>query len=141
MKKLLFIGIVALMVQSLGAVTLPSTSYSPYAGGSASTGTEQSLLTSGTMVTGSYVSLGDYPSTDVCTTEEPGVPPEGGSCEGCCDSNFNCTTDTECWSLYYQCVNSCEQGGSLPLDGGLSILLILSLAGGAVKAFRVKRDK
>ncbi|MCQ2360955.1 MAG: hypothetical protein MJ009_05710 [Paludibacteraceae bacterium] len=140
MKKLLFIGIVALMVQSLGAVTLPSTSYSPYAGGSSS-GTEQSLLSGGTMVSGSYsvLSEGDDPYTHVC---------DGATdCEDCCyNSAFLACLQAggdpnECGASNTKCVNSCEGGGSLPLDGGLSILLILSVAGGAVKAFRVKRDK
>mgnify|MGYP003344912429 CR=1 FL=1 len=83
MKKLLFIGIVALMVQSLGAVTLPSTSYSPYAGSTSSNG-DSFTTDGGTMVTGSYSVLGDGPET-ACQGDEGGVPPGGyASCTECC---------------------------------------------------------
>ncbi len=124
------------MVQSLGAVTLPSTSYSPYAGGSASSSSEQSLLTSGTMVTGSYsvLSEGDDPYTHVCDGQT--------DCENCCRDNafLACIVaggdPDECGAANTKCENSCEGGGSLPLDGGLSILLILSIAGGAAKLLR-----
>ncbi len=139
MKKLLFLGIVVLMVESLGAVTLPSTSYSPY---SASAPSGESFTTdAGTMVSGSYSTLGtsDCPSG---TTVD---------CESCCytalgiaDCEAKCTTQ-ECVDQCYidlgykKCVDDCEGGGSLPLDGGLSILLILSLAGGMEKMLRGRR--
>ncbi|MCQ2350655.1 MAG: hypothetical protein MJ003_01630 [Paludibacteraceae bacterium] len=146
MKKLLFIGIVALMVQSLGAVTLPSTSYSPYAGGSSS-GTEQSLLSGGTMLTGSYSVLGAY---DECTKFDE------GACESCCDSYLQhpcfeiClsqggdpdTCASQCGGQQVkECKSACHGGGSLPLDGGLSILLVLGIAGGAFKVFRARQNQ
>ncbi|MCQ2351627.1 MAG: hypothetical protein MJ003_06620 [Paludibacteraceae bacterium] len=135
MKKLLFIGIVALMVQSLGAVTLPGTSYSPYAGGSTSTSTEQTLLSGGAMVTGSYSMLGDAPRT-VCQGEESGFPPEEyATCKDCCDDQGYDKTP-EGRQAYADCIAGCMAGPSLPLDGGLSILLLLSVAGGAVKLLR-----
>lgn len=146
MKKLLFIGIVALMVQSLGAVTLPSTSYSPY---SASSPSDGSFITAGgTMVTGSYSSLGSggYDDPNICKGESPDTPPagKGSSCEECCKTySYDPCKEAklsiaECAQYNYACTNSCQEGPSLPLDGGLSILLILSLAGGAIKLIRVK---
>ena len=147
MKKLLFIGIVALMVQSLGAVTLPSSSYSPYSGG----GSESSevVFGSGSMVTGSFSSLGGgMPSGyqeqfDACVSTYP----EQGSVErmSCCESVSTdcanaCGSDYECIVACGSANKSCVEAGSLPLDGGLSILLILSLAGGAAKLLRNKRS-
>lgn len=141
MKKLLFIGIVALMVQSLGAVTLPSTSYSSYSASTPSS--ERFTTTGGTMVTGSYSTLGSY-DVDACTTGTQGVPPSPYTeCSVCCYNlvylpcaNEFGKTDPQCLQAQDTCTGNCQQGGSLPLDGGLSILLVLSLAGGAAKVLR-----
>ncbi|MCQ2360145.1 MAG: hypothetical protein MJ009_01515 [Paludibacteraceae bacterium] len=150
MKKLLFIGIVVLMVQSLGAVTLPSTSYSPYSASSPSD--DGYAIGGGTMVTASYSSLG---AADDCSDDKHAQAAGYKGCADCCVSKY---LDTTCYGKCMAqggdpdscaaecagpeakaCTDACE-GASLPLDGGLSILLILSVAGGAVKLLR-NRDK
>ncbi|MCQ2337259.1 MAG: hypothetical protein MJ010_08810 [Paludibacteraceae bacterium] len=145
MKKLLFLGIVALMVQSLGAVTLPSTSYSPYAGSTSSTG-ESFITDGGTMVSGSYNTLGSNGEwDDECTGKIVGT--DKALCFECCSDKAKecaseCGTDIECLTACANnnasCSKACE-AHSLPLDGGLSILLLLSLAGGAAKLLRNRK--
>jgi len=132
------LGLMFLMIQSAVAVTLPTTSYSPYSSGSDySGGSSEVVFGSGTIISGSFTSLGTV-DPSVCTT--PGV--RRTDCEDCCDENVLLPCEKEqgkgvtCDNLYTSCVNSCEQGGSLPLDGGLSILLTLALFSGAAKAFR-----
>ncbi len=133
------------MVQSLGAVTLPSTSYSPY---STSAPSDDGFITAGgTMVTGSYSTLGSNGEWDAeCTSKIVGT--DKMPCVECCiDMANNCVAECDgdiaclraCASNNESCSKACD-AHSLPLDGGLSILLILSLAGGAAKLLR-NRDK
>lgn len=123
MKRFRFL-IVALglfAVQGVFAVTLPSTSYSPYS--SSSSYSEVQIYGSGTVITGSFNELGT--ATDVCTTEgEPGVPPEEGTCEECCSKYFGAKDPAG----NLACVSSCEQGASLPLDAPLWFMLALAAA-------------
>ncbi len=148
MKKLLFLGIVVLMVESLGAVTLPSTSYSPYAGSTPSAD-ESFTVSEGTIYKGNFSQL----SSDACSSE-----PTTAKCQSCCANTYSeaynscldacmsepgsilesCEAQCATSTGLYGCMQSCDS--SLPLDGGLSILLILSLAGGAAKLLR-NRDK
>ena len=147
MKKLLFIGIVVLMVQSLGAVTLPSTSYSPYPSSTSSTG-ESVITDGGTMVTGSFstLSAGECPhetTADCGTCCYNATKAQYDACMNSCmkTGGFEQCEETCLESSgYNSCVKDCETDPSLPLDGGLSILLILSVAGGMVKAYRVKEQ-
>jgi len=137
--KLMALGLMFLMIQNAVAVTLPSTSYTPYAGG----GSESSevVFSSGSMISGSYSSLGTV-DPGVCTTSEPSVPAYESNCSDCCDIHVlgPCEDEkgTNCDELNVTCINSCMQGGSLPLDGGLSILLALALGSGAVRVLRKK---
>ncbi|MCQ2336383.1 MAG: hypothetical protein MJ010_04285 [Paludibacteraceae bacterium] len=138
MKKLLFLGIVVLMVESLGAVTLPSTSYSPYSASPTSDGSF--TTTGGTMVTGSYSTLRSgecpYGTTEDCETccyNALGI----AECEAGCETQA-CVDQCYIDLGYKSCVDECI-GRSMPLDGGLSILLILSVAGGAVKLLRNRK--
>ncbi|MCQ2369027.1 MAG: hypothetical protein MJ007_00930 [Paludibacteraceae bacterium] len=147
MKKLLFLGIVVLMVESLGAVTLPSTSYSPY---SASTPSDGSFTTTGgTMVTGSFSTLGAGECPPKTTIDC------GSCCEAATWSAYSSCIESQCGGLspdeceakcteesgYNACMKDCETDPSLPLDGGLSILLILSLAGGILRSKSTKVQK
>ena len=91
------------------------------------------------MVTGSYSVLGEGPCTGqadcttCCTNSTPGFL----DCVSQCADDA-CIEECAASTGYKSCVDDCEGGGSLPLDGGLSILLVLSLAGGVAKAFRTK---
>lgn len=151
------LGLMFLMIQSAVAVTLPTTSYTPsYASEEFGTGSGV-VFGSGTIVTGSYRSLGAI-DPDVCTGSAPGIPKSGTSCSNCCstaaglesciDACVNnggdpdeCEESCGASTGYDSCVSSCNAGPSLPLDGGLSILLALALGSGAFRAFRVFRKK
>jgi len=140
------LGLMFLMIQSAVAVTLPSTSYAPaqqYGGGSSESSV---VFSSGSTISGSFLSLGDGSYGGECTGTTGGVPPVGGTCKGCCDSYYNVETCMggkiekleECSALYQSCMDACMQGPTLPLDGGLSILLALALGSGALRVFRKK---
>ena len=139
MKKLLFLGIVVLMVESLGAVTLPSTSYSPYAGGTSSTG-ESFTTDGGTIVTGSYNNLSVGNGISDCQAYQKGSVERSTCCgevvtqcyEGCKSAADPGSCMDACDDQQMKCIDA----PSLPLDGCLSILLILSVAGGMVKLLR-----
>jgi len=141
--KLMALGLMFLMIQSAVAVTLPSTSYAPaqqYGGGSSESSV---VFSSGSTVSGSFLSLGDGGYQGECTGAAPGT---GAQCETCCTTNYNVETCmggdyskySECAALYQTCYDACMQGPSLPLDGGLSILLVLALGSGAFRVFRKK---
>ncbi|MCQ2370198.1 MAG: hypothetical protein MJ007_06960 [Paludibacteraceae bacterium] len=146
MKKLLFIGIVVLMVQSLGAVTLPSTSYSSYQSSTPSTG--GSFITdAGTMVTGSYATLSaaaDFfseciNSTDKSSQERFACCSESTrSCFASCSGDKSCMD--ECAAESATC-GEAEPLGPAPIDGGLGILLVLSVLTGAVSLYKSRRNK
>lgn len=126
MKNLKFLIMVCgiMIAQGVLAVTLPTSSYTPHSSGDSYS--SESVYGGGSLIAGSFNTLGT--EVDVCASATPGVPSGYGTCEDCCDHYF---PDDE--SSYLQCVNACEQGPSLPLDGGLSILLVLSVLGGALK--------
>ncbi len=119
--KFLIVALSIVAVQCAWAVTLPSTSYYPHSStdsySSGASGTDFSIMS------GSYLSLGDGESYDVCATKTPGVPSGYGTCEDCCENYF---PDDD--STYLQCVNACEQGASLPLDAPLWFMLLLPAA-------------
>lgn len=143
MKRLKFValGLMLIMVQSALAVTLPTTSYNPYVSGSYSS--DEASYGSGILVKGSYLALGS--DADICQSDNPGIPPSGGSCEDCCNTSVLIPCDDaggsedECGPRYLTCVNGCEQGPSLPIDGGLSFLMMLALGSGVMSLRKSKK--
>lgn len=127
MKRLKFL-IVALGVfaaQGVFAVTLPSTSYSEYYSPSDNVGGTVSIYGSGSMIEGSFQQLGD--AAEKCPGDGNGKttadPPE--FCSDCCAKAFPAPQYEE----REQCVYACMRGPAVPLDGGLVMLLLVSLIG------------
>lgn len=112
------------------AVTLPSTSYTPYSSDETSYyGVEGSFVT---LSGSSFQSLG---ASVWCTDETPGT----SACEDCCyDAVIACYSScsgddcSECDTNNKSCRGYCN-GASLPLDGGLGLLLALSALGAVLK--------
>lgn len=136
MKQLKFlIAIVAVFITSgVMAVTLPNTSYAPYGVGEQYS--SDPVVNSGTMITGHFQSLGDGGDYSECTSKS------FSDCTTCCgDLVIACYQSgksmAECETVSTDCNNAC--GRSLPLDGGLGILLVLSVLGGALKS-RLRRS-
>lgn len=133
--KLMALGLMFLMIQSAVAVTLPSSSYTPFSNDNEPSGV---VFGSGSTVGGSSSSLGLFGGYQGECDNQP-----TGNCEGCCTTYYDIeaclesgTPYEECRATYSSCIKACEGGGSLPLDGGLSILLVLALGTGAVRAIR-----
>lgn len=147
MKRLKFValGLMLIMVQSALAVTLPTTSYNPYISGSYSS--DVASYGSGVLVKGSYLALGSGSDADICRSDYPDTPPEGkgSSCENCCNEYVLAPcldaggTDEECGPRNNACVGGCEQGPSLPIDGGLSFLMLLALGSGVMSLRKSKK--
>lgn len=151
MKRLKFLIVVLGLFVAHGvmAVTLPSSSYSPYSFDEQSY--SQSVAPSGVRASsGRILSLGDYsdvyPWTDHCATDYPG-PDNIMACQNCVATDLNqcysaCSGDGDCmdWcdEMNYKYQGDC--GRSLPLDAPLWFLLasivILSAANYAASESR-----
>ncbi len=129
--KFLILAFGLTITQGVFAVTLPSTSYSPYKSGDSYS--EVQIYGNGTLITGSYDALGT--AINVCTSSEAGVPTEEDTCEECCRKYFG-TKDP---ASNLACINSCEQGPSLPLSAPLWFALLLPLVAGALKPLLWRR--
>lgn len=89
----------------------------------------QSLLSTGSIIKGSYVGASDT------SCDYPGEPT---LCANCCqpkvltpcssECNGNQVCLNECFTQYLACVNDCETGRSLPLTGGEPFLLLMAIA-------------
>ena len=120
MRKLKFIISVmaALAAQWAVAVTLPSSSYSPYSGSDAS---YDGAVYSVTLPKSSFNALG---TSEWCSSETPGTD----ACENCCTDNVvacygSGEEEAECDRLNLECTRYCD-GGSLPLDAPLWFMLV-----------------
>lgn len=129
LKYLIFaLGLV--MAHGAWAVTLPSTSYTPYSAseitydGMESTGSQFSPMR--------FSALGSSEWGDACVAEAGGVG-NISACQSCCERKFNeCCPNGECEDEEYEqckqlsrdCNNEC--GRSLPLDGGEWVLILLA---------------
>jgi len=137
--KLMALGLMFLMVQSAVAVQLPSTSYAPVSAGE-SYGSV--AISNGVASSKSFFALGegeDKPFDDCIGSTQPGQIER----LNCCETAFsqcitNCGEDLDCQDNCEARSKTCPGAPSLPLDGGLSILLVLALGSGAVRAFRKK---
>ena len=144
-NKSLILSIVFWFVTTaLMAVSLPSTSY--YRGATMSAETFQTQVSTGVSINGySLVGAASYESTDVCTEENPkDVEP----CRTCCRDNVlmpcleeNPSDPYLCGQLNTDCIMSCTNGSSLPLDAPTAFLLALIAAYGAVAVYRTKVTK
>ncbi len=113
------------------AVTLPSTSYTPFSSSEPS----YQGISSGTSVTLPETSFQSLGASTWCTDQEQGT----AACENCCyEAVIACYSSCsgsdcdECDTNNKACRGYCN-GASLPLDGGLGFLLILSAIGAAVR--------
>lgn len=121
------------------AVTLPSTSYTPFSSSEPS----YQGISSGTFVKLPETSFQSLGASDWCTKETPGTE----SCEACCVDELRAclaragedpTLQAECATSNDACMTYCD-GRSLPLDGGLGIMLILSVIGAAVRPLMCRK--
>lgn len=127
-----------LVSTALMAVSLPSSSYFRNSYGSSET--YQAQMGTGVSINGySVVGSGEY-DTSVCTTEgEKGDPTV---CQECCEREVlvPCEDDggdyLTCGALNTECIKSCTDGTSLPLDAPTAFLLALVAAYGAVAVYR-----
>lgn len=121
-----------LIAQVMFAVTLPTTSYSD--GYNYSSG-DDVVFDSGTMIRGHYLQLGDGDEDfSACEGDGNGYAKNnpGQTCAECCKGLIPGTTIPD-FERRAACIAYCEPGPALPLDGGLSILLVLSVLAGALK--------
>lgn len=136
MKKLKFIISVmaALAAQWAVAVTLPSSSYTPYGGSDASYEAGAYYVT---LPSSSFIGLG---TSEWCSAETPGTE----ACENCCsEAVTSCYSsgeeEAECDRLNLECTRYCD-GASLPLDAPLWFMVmsvvILSVAKNLVRRYR-----
>lgn len=127
--KILILALGLIMAQGALAVTLPTTSYSPYStseityDGMDATGVQFSSM--------KFSALGSSEWGDACVAESGGVG-NISACQSCCERKFyECCPNGECEDEEYEqckqlsrdCNNEC--GRSLPLDGGEWVLLTL----------------
>ena len=145
MKRLKFLIVVFGLIAAQGvfAVTLPSTSYTPYSGSDAFS--SESAGGGLTMVKGAFDELGtvDPAASGKCVGASPGVPSSGATCSDCCITYYNCgsSSDPDCGSNFLSCINGCEQGPSLPLDAPLWFMLALAALGTVVTLSVVQRSE
>ena len=141
-NKSLILSIVFWFVTTvLMAVSLPSSPY--YRGATRSAETFQTQVGTGVSINGySLVGTASDESTDVCTGENPqDVEP----CRICCRDNVlmpcldeNPSDPYLCGQLNTDCIMSCTNGSSLPLDAPVFFLLMMIAAYGAVVVYRRK---
>lgn len=151
MKKLKFLIVVLglFAAQWVMAVTLPSTSYTPYAGD------EQygsSVVPSGVSIkSGGLLSLGGYDDvykwTSHCSEDYPG-PENLMACQSCVAADLSkcysaCGEDTDCqdWCDEQNKIYQGECGRSLPLDAPLWFMLALAALGTVVTLSVVQRSE
>ena len=135
---ILCLGLVA--AQGVMAVTLPSQSYNPYV--IPSVGEDNAnydpVIGNGVMMPGQSFSTlregeGSWGTQCVQTSSK-----DLTTCQNCCARLLSqiCSDVTNCPSeyltLYNDCANEC--GRSLPLDGGIYLIIALAVAFGAAKA-------
>lgn len=140
---ILSLGLVA--AQGVMAVTLPSQSYDPYA--IDPTMADESIYVYSTgygvsMPSESFSSLradeSDWGSKCIQSSSENLM-----ACQNCCYGLLAavCPNPSLCseeyLNLYHACANDC--GRSLPLDGGLYLILALAVAFGAAKALMLHK--
>lgn len=140
-----------LLVQNVVAVTLPSTSYGHFSSESYSSGSSYSSVQ---MLEGG----GGFSALSIGSLGGPGIP--GGGAPDIChggtgvldddgcryesdfDSCMECCTETwvnwkDCPDRLYECKLSCGwQPEPMPLDGGLTIMLLFSAASAGLTLLR-----
>lgn len=128
MKRLKFL-IVALglfIAQGIYAVTLPSSSYNPYSSGNSGVGETSSVYSDGSVITGSYLQLGDGDYETTCQGDGNGRTLDGSkSCSECCMAFGK--------AIYDECHTYCMSGQEplTPLDAPLWFMLALAALGAA----------
>ncbi|MBO7368484.1 MAG: hypothetical protein J6U24_07820 [Paludibacteraceae bacterium] len=150
--KFIIVALGLLAAQFVAAVTLPSTSYTPYAQGDDYSSSVTSP-TGVTMVPSSYLQLGDFvydwSAAETCATDYPGpenlslcqncVSGVEAGCEGMCTSYLK--TDP---GKYKECLEWCGQqnlhyqgdcGRSLPLDAPLWFMLVIAVLSVTLRAY------
>lgn len=125
--KSLMVAVAAIIAQGVMAVTLPSTSYTPYGGDNEYV--YESTETSGSMYEEHYYALGEG-AYEECTSKD------FAGCTSCCgDLVLACYQSgkgmAECEKISTDCNNEC--GRSLPLSAPLWFALLLPLVAGALK--------
>lgn len=130
-----------LVSTALMAVSLPSSSYFRNSYGSSET--YQAQMGTGVSINGySVVGSGDY-DTSICTDE--GVKGDLTVCQVCCEESVlvPCEDDggdyLTCGALNTECIKSCTNGTSLPLDAPVLFLLALAATYGAYTAYRRRK--
>lgn len=130
-KFLIVLFVATMVAQGVMAVTLPSTSYSPYVDDCSYS--SDVVVGTGTSITGSFASLGDGEDekykTECAPTDPPsGITTKGEMCEECCAK----------WTQYgtqarIDCNYECNHGPALPISTPLWFALLLPLFAGALK--------
>lgn len=138
--KFLILSLGLVFAQGVMAVTLPSQSYNPYV--IPSVGEDNAnydpVIGSGVMMPGQSFSTlregeGSWGTQCVQTSSK-----DLTTCQNCCTGLLSqiCPDVADCPSeyltLYHDCANEC--GRSLPLDGGIYLIIALAVAFGAAKA-------
>lgn len=130
--KFLILALGLIMAHGIFAVTLPSTSYTPYSGsdGSASEATGGGF----SIVKGSYLQLADGDADySACEGDGNGYTKNnpGQTCADCCKSLIPGTSIAD-FESRAACVAYCEPGPALPLDAPLWYMLALAALGSAL---------
>ena len=110
----MFLGV--LIAQGVMAVTLPSTSYTPYY--QASGEESSSIYSSGSTITGNFLRLGDDGGDySDCTGDGNGYTADGSqTCAQCCAGLIPAGSSEDWMEQRAACVAYCEPGPALPLS-------------------------
>lgn len=134
MKAKFLIVFIAAILAAGGAmaVTLPGTSYSPYANGD-NTGADNSVYYGMKMPSKSFLSLSTAERTDNCTKDAE-TDPQGDACASCCDNYYGngstiegacAESDWDCWDARGACMDACRTELS-PIEGGEWFMILLA---------------
>ena len=130
---IMFLGV--LIAQGVMAVTLPSTSYTPYY--QASGEESSSIYSSGSTITGNFLRLGDDGGDySDCTGDGNGYTADGSqTCAQCCAGLIPAGSSEDWMEQRAACVAYCEPGPALPLDAPLWFMLLIAVLSVTLRAY------
>ncbi len=129
-KFLIVLSVALLAAEAMLAVTLPSSSYSPYVAGDGAA--EYDSYTGVQLPNVSFQMLGTAERTDVCVKADDDY--SGDKCVDCCNNYYGdgdtvpgkCADDDwDCWDARSACVDYCRTELS-PIEGGEWFMVLLA---------------